>query len=92
MKRRIEADGSLPWLTRRSWSAPRKPSPGWKLALSVPEFEIEIQRNLRVKVEWQDPSDGSPRAEWFEEFEAVIVQHELDHLEGTVLLDLSKPL
>jgi len=55
--------------------------------LSVPEFEIELQRNRRVRVEWQDPADGSPRDGWFEEYEAVIVQHELDHLDGTVLLD-----
>lgn len=55
--------------------------------LSVPEFEIELQRNRRVRVEWQDPADGSPRTAWFEDYESVIVQHELDHLEGTVLLD-----
>ncbi|MEQ1570852.1 MAG: peptide deformylase [Myxococcota bacterium] len=55
--------------------------------LSVPEFEIELQRNRRVRVEWQDPSDGSIRDGWFEDYEAVIVQHELDHLDGTVLLD-----
>ena len=61
--------------------------PWMETCLSVPEFEIEVQRNRRVKVEWQDAADGSPRSEWFEDFEAVIVQHELDHLEGTVLLD-----
>ena len=55
--------------------------------LSVPEFEIEIQRSRRIKVEWQDPADGTSRDGWFEDYEAVIVQHELDHLEGTVLLD-----
>lgn len=55
--------------------------------LSVPEFEIELQRNRRVRVEWQDPADGSAKTAWFEDYEAVIVQHELDHLEGTVLLD-----
>ncbi|MEQ1503766.1 MAG: peptide deformylase [Myxococcota bacterium] len=55
--------------------------------LSVPEFEIELQRNRRVKVEWQNPADGAAQSGWFEEYEAVIVQHELDHLEGTVLLD-----
>jgi len=55
--------------------------------LSVPEFEIEIQRSRRVRVEWQDPADGAPREGWFEDYEAVIVQHELAHLEGTVLLD-----
>ena len=66
------SDDTIPWM---------------ETCLSVPEFEIEVQRNRRIRVEWQDPSDGSPRTEWFEEFEAVIVQHELDHLLGTVLLD-----
>jgi peptide deformylase len=55
--------------------------------LSVPEFEIEIRRSRRVRVEWQDPKDGAAKSAWFEDYEAVIVQHELDHLEGTVLLD-----
>ena len=55
--------------------------------LSVPEFEIELQRHRRVRVEWQEPADGRVQQGWFEEYEAIIVQHELDHLEGTVLLD-----
>jgi peptide deformylase len=55
--------------------------------LSVPEFEIEIRRHRRVRVEWQHPRDGSAQTAWFEDYEAVIVQHELDHLDGTVLLD-----
>ncbi len=55
--------------------------------LSVPEFEIELRRWRRVKIGWQDPKDGAPREGWFEDYEAVIVQHELDHLDGTVLLD-----
>jgi peptide deformylase len=55
--------------------------------LSVPEFEIELRRNRRVRVEWQHPRDGATRTAWFEDYEAVIVQHELDHLDGTVLLD-----
>ncbi|MEZ4241261.1 MAG: peptide deformylase [Myxococcota bacterium] len=55
--------------------------------LSVPEFEIEIQRSRRIKVAWQAAEDGSPQEGWFEDYEAVIVQHELDHLDGTVLLD-----
>ncbi len=61
--------------------------PWLETCLSVPDFEIEIQRNRRVKVEWQDAADGAARSAWFEEFEAVIVQHEIDHLMGTVLLD-----
>jgi peptide deformylase len=54
--------------------------------LSVPEFEVEIRRAKRVRVSWQQ-GNGERREAWFEDYESVIVQHELDHLEGTVLLD-----
>lgn len=55
--------------------------------LSVPDFECPLVRSKRIRVHWQDPADGTPREAWFEDYEAVIVQHELDHLEGTLLLD-----
>lgn len=54
--------------------------------LSVPDLEVQMERNRRIRVTWREP-DGTPRDEWFEDYEAVIVQHELDHLEGTVILD-----
>jgi peptide deformylase len=66
------------------WS--KETIPWRETCLSVPEFEVEVTRNLRVLVEWKD-ADGKPHSQWFEEFEAVIIQHELDHLVGTVLLD-----
>jgi len=61
--------------------------PWYETCLSVPEIEVKVIRSKRIKVEWQDPEDGSPREGWFEEYEAVIVQHELDHLQGTIILD-----
>jgi peptide deformylase len=54
--------------------------------LSVPELEVKVRRNKRITVTWLEP-DGTPREQEFQNFEAVIVQHELDHLLGTVLLD-----
>jgi len=54
--------------------------------LSVPDLEVKVRRHFRVRVEWLDER-GVARSEWFEEFPAIIVQHELDHLEGTVLAD-----
>lgn len=65
----------------------RETIPWNETCLSVPDLEVEVQRSKRIRVTWQDASDGSPREAWFEDYEAVIVQHELDHLEGTVLLD-----
>ncbi len=55
--------------------------------LSVPGLEVQVERHNRVFVEWRNPGDGSTQSEWFEEYEAVIIQHELDHLIGTVLID-----
>jgi peptide deformylase len=54
--------------------------------LSVPELEVDVKRQYRVLVQWRD-GKGAPQEQWFEEYEAVIIQHELDHLVGTVLLD-----
>lgn len=54
--------------------------------LSVPDLEVEVTRNLKVRVIWQDET-GTTNDQWFEEYQAVILQHELDHLLGTVLLD-----
>ncbi len=54
--------------------------------LSVPDLEVDVVRANRIRVQWRDES-GAKREEWFEEYEAVILQHELDHLAGTVLLD-----
>lgn len=54
--------------------------------LSVPDLEVKVRRYYGVRVEWLD-EHGVARSEWFEEFPAIIVQHELDHLEGAVLAD-----
>lgn len=55
--------------------------------LSVPEFDGDVKRSFRVRVRWQDPLDGAVKDDVFEEYEAVVIQHESDHLEGTVILD-----
>lgn len=54
--------------------------------LSVPDFDVDVDRSRRVVVQWRDPL-GEAHSEVLEDYEAVIVQHELDHLQGTVLLD-----
>jgi peptide deformylase len=54
--------------------------------LSVPDLEVSVDRARHITLQWLE-ADGSRREQDFHEFEAVIVQHELDHLVGTVLLD-----
>ena len=59
--------------------------------LSVPEYYQDVDRARRILVRWQD-GDGAAQEEWFEEFPAVILQHEMDHLEGVTLLERSSRL
>lgn len=54
--------------------------------LSVPEFNEDVQRPRKVLVKWLD-EHGKPQQQWFEGYDAVVIQHEMDHLEGTVILD-----
>jgi peptide deformylase len=49
--------------------------------LSIPKIWSPVVRTQRVLLEYTKP-DGSVLTDWFEGFEAVIVQHEVDHLNG----------
>lgn len=59
--------------------------------LSVPEYYVDVDRARRVRVRWLD-GDGGQHEAWFEDFPAVVLQHELDHLDGVTLLDRSSRL
>ena len=54
--------------------------------LSVPEFNEDVTRPRRVLIRWFD-DHGAQQQAWFEDYDAVVIQHEMDHLEGTVILD-----
>ncbi len=54
--------------------------------LSVPEFWEDLVRPERALLRWRSP-DGAENERWFEGFSSVIVQHEMDHLEGIIILD-----
>ncbi len=56
--------------------------------LSVPEFYITVKRYQKITVQWKDAL-GNVHQEDFEEFPAIVLQHEMDHLEGITLLDRS---
>jgi len=59
--------------------------------LSVPEFYLNVKRFQQIAVEWQD-AKGNVHRKVFEDFPAIVLQHEMDHLEGTTLLDRSSRL
>lgn len=54
--------------------------------LSVPDLTGNVNRSVRVQVETLDAS-GRRWGRWVEGFEAVAIQHEVDHLDGTLFLD-----
>jgi peptide deformylase len=59
--------------------------------LSVPDYTIEIQRTNRIVVQALD-ADGEEIELEAIGFPAVVLQHELDHLDGKTLVDRMSPL
>jgi peptide deformylase len=58
--------------------------------LSVPSYQAEVQRAEKIKVQFQD-INGLTQVLSADGLLAVCIQHEMDHLEGTLFIDrLSK--
>ena len=54
--------------------------------LSVPGKIGDVKRPTRVLVKYQD-REGVEHTEEFVDFEAIVVSHETDHLEGVLYVD-----
>ena len=54
--------------------------------LSVPDFYDEVERPNRVKLRYLNYK-GEQVEEWAEGMYAVCIQHEMDHLQGTLFID-----
>lgn len=54
--------------------------------LSVPDYQSEVKRAEKIKVQYQD-IDGLQKTLSAEGLLAVCLQHEIDHLEGTLFID-----
>jgi len=54
--------------------------------LSVPDLTGNVRRGSRIQVNALD-TNGVSWVRWFDGFEAIAVQHELDHLDGRLFLD-----
>jgi len=59
--------------------------------LSVPDFDLDVDRHFRIHLKWKDVA-GDDQEGVFEEFASVVLQHEMDHLDGDTLLDKSSRL
>jgi peptide deformylase len=59
--------------------------------LSLPEFREDVERSKFVKMSYLDEF-GKPQILEDEGFLAIVVQHELDHLNGVVAADRVSPM
>jgi peptide deformylase len=54
--------------------------------MSVPDYTGDVERATAITVRFRDP-DGQQREIVASGFEAVAIQHEMDHLDGILFLD-----
>ncbi|RPE63208.1 peptide deformylase [Pacificibacter maritimus] len=59
--------------------------------LSIPNQYADVERPKMVRVTWQDVT-GAAQEQEFDDLWATCVQHEIDHLDGTLFIDYLKPL
>lgn len=57
--------------------------------LSFPQLFGTVKRYLTIELVWQEIIEGKliKKKEKFEGFEAVVLQHEIDHLDGVLFID-----
>ncbi|WP_203342535.1 peptide deformylase [Vibrio diabolicus] len=64
---------------------------GQEGCLSVPEYYADVKRYTSVVVSALD-RDGNPITIESDEFLAIVMQHEIDHLSGNLFIDYLSPL
>jgi len=57
--------------------------------LSIPDTFVSTHRNYPIQIEYQDRR-GVHHTERFTGFNAVVLQHEMDHLDGKLIIDYSR--
>jgi peptide deformylase len=67
------------------WASPET-KPWEEGCLSVPDIYDEVERPARVKIRYRD-RNGEEIVEDADDLFAVCIQHEMDHLEGTLFID-----
>jgi peptide deformylase len=60
------------------------------LSLGAASVVVEVERPLTVTIEAHDPAGEELRLD-AEGLQARVIQHELDHLDGTLIIDRTTP-
>jgi len=59
--------------------------------LSIPKIREDVERKNRLRISYQD-EEWNHHDEIFDGLKARVIQHEYDHLEGVMFVDLINPL
>lgn len=59
--------------------------------LSIPDIHVDVERKPTVRVRYMDEA-FQEHTETFEGFNARVIQHEYDHIQGVLFIDYMKPL
>lgn len=59
--------------------------------LSIPDIREDVERESAIRIRYCD-SDFNYKEEYYDGIAARIIQHEYDHLEGRLFIDLISPL
>jgi peptide deformylase len=76
----LELDWNEPVVKAEDSKKKKKDTP-LEGCLSIPKFWSPVKRAYRTLVEYQDIT-GKVHKKWFSGFKSIIVQHEVDHLNG----------
>lgn len=68
------------------WTAPPEMAVNTESCLSIPDRPVRIARPAQVRLTWQDHAERECIGD-FAGFDAVCVQHEVDHLQGVLCID-----
>ncbi|MEO8199353.1 MAG: peptide deformylase [Gemmatimonadota bacterium] len=58
----------------------------WDDCYSIPDIVVRVSRAYRIRIRFQDVKGATTEAE-FEGETAALVQHEIDHLDGVLIVD-----
>lgn len=58
----------------------------WDDCFSIPDILVRVSRAYRIKVRYQDVKGTNREADFEGEF-AELIQHEIDHLDGVLIVD-----
>ncbi len=73
------------------WSSDEERSIAEEGCLSIPEYYAEVERPAKIRVAYID-RDGKPQEIEADGLLATVLQHEIDHLDGKLFIDLLSKL